>query len=383
MLDKSPHRLTRRRVMKAAMASGFSVLTASRLTVDDVKAADSDEVVIYYDTEGRDKTHVPKGWYDYIQRARDVNERMKKRFTDREGISDIGMRVGDTSEDNPYVFIGVDKNSSKKDERRGEVPEERDGIRIEVEERDPSARKAEAQCADEKYDQDDQIPGGLGLEEAVSGNDGSFTSRLFPDVNYYDAPPGWATAAHVLERCDNAYTIKHKPQSSPESGRIIGQAWFIDQSRDFVAIRQSSWVEPRSDFAKPSAPNNSLLDYHVDATLSQDGLETLMSRDTEFIHHGARTCRTRAQISSSGERKFTPGTQFCNAYLKDQVEFGSGADDETNTGDSGGGVISEPIDDQGDKQYFSHLHSGSGEFNAFGVGGWAIRKEHNMWWGDI
>jgi len=336
--------------------------------------------VIYYDTEGKNKTHVPKGWYDYIQRARAVNEQMKKRFTDKEGISDIGMRVGDTSEDNPYVFIGVDKNSSKKDERRGEVPEERDGIRVEVEERNPSAREATAECEDELYDQDDQIPGGLGLEEMVSGKGGSYTSRLLPDFNYYDEPPGWATAAHILERCDDAYSMKHKPQSSPDSGRPIGEVWFIDQRRDFAAIRQNLQVEPRSDVAHPEYPENSYLEYHVDGTLSRDGLETLMNRDTEFIQSGARTCRSRAQISSSGERKYV-GTDFCANYLDDQVEFGSG--DEANDGDSGSGVISEPIEEEGGKQYFSHLHSGVGEFNCFGVGGWAIRKRHHMWWDDL
>ena len=55
--------------MKATVATGISPTTASRVTVSDIKAADSDQTIIPPDTEGQYKTQVPKDWYNHLQGA--------------------------------------------------------------------------------------------------------------------------------------------------------------------------------------------------------------------------------------------------------------------------------------------------------------------------
>lgn len=55
--------------MKIAAATGMSSVAASQLTVDDVKATDSDQVRIPLDTEGEYKTNVPADWYNKLKDA--------------------------------------------------------------------------------------------------------------------------------------------------------------------------------------------------------------------------------------------------------------------------------------------------------------------------
>lgn len=51
--SKKEHKLTRRRIMKMLTAAGVAPAAASRITVDDVKAADSDQIPISLDVGGK------------------------------------------------------------------------------------------------------------------------------------------------------------------------------------------------------------------------------------------------------------------------------------------------------------------------------------------
>lgn len=368
------HKLTKRRLMKVAVAAGISPLAASRLTVEDVKAADSDEVTISYDTEGQYKTTVPADWYERILKARDTNKEMQQRFSEAEGIADVGMRTGDTSGDNPYVFIALDKGSSKKEKRRGEIPEERNNTRIEVIERDVSNRSGD--CDDSFYDADDRIPGGIRVSERNNNSYGTLTSQLVSGSDH-NVPYGWATCVHVLSNCSNPEPLYHYGDGGEQS---LGWVWLMDLSRDFAAIRPYSGVEARSDTVLPRYPNNSYFDHHVSGTLSRDGLERLMDRDGfEFELSGVSSCRNKAQVSASNTSK-TIFDYDCANRIYDQVEWGSG--DDAEGGDSGAPVISEPVEDAADQRFFSHMHSGS-LFNCWGPAGYVIRNEWNLWWDDF
>lgn len=129
--------------MKAAVAAGVSSTAAAHLTVSEVKAEASDQTTIFLDTEGKRKKRVPSDWYNHLQRAFKVNEKMKNRFMGKEGIAAVGVSAGRFGGDNPYVTVDLDRSSKKKVERRGEVPESHQDVRIETAE---AAEAAEPLC---------------------------------------------------------------------------------------------------------------------------------------------------------------------------------------------------------------------------------------------
>jgi hypothetical protein len=95
----------------------------SHLTVDDVKGADSDQVPIYLDTQGNEKRYVPSDWYNKVLDARKARYKIEEKHLHKEGVLSVGYSPGKHGGDNPHVIVGLDYNSDKKDERRGELPE--------------------------------------------------------------------------------------------------------------------------------------------------------------------------------------------------------------------------------------------------------------------
>ncbi|WP_411716052.1 hypothetical protein, partial [Natronomonas sp.] len=129
--SKKASKLTRRRLMKMATAAGFPAATALSLTPEDVKASDSDQVTIAFDVTGEVKKQVPADWYDHVRRTKRVKSDIEQKFLDREGINSVGVRTGS----DPHVIVRLDADNSKKEERRGELPEYQNDVYIDVMER--------------------------------------------------------------------------------------------------------------------------------------------------------------------------------------------------------------------------------------------------------
>lgn len=397
---KNESKLTRRRVFKIASAAGFSSVTASFLTVDDVKAMSSDEISISLDTEGEYKTNVPADWYEWLLRARKVNKEIKGRWEDRNGVIGVGVSPGKRDGDNPHVIVTIDKQSDVKEEVRGEVSEEENGVRIDIKEGDRRKRRPTS-CNSDFYHLD-PLPGGLRVRVEDADNPdnyrhGTFTSRLI-NGGGQTVPFGWATAAYVLPTCDTSQLFKvYHDDDGQET--LIGWISLTDEERDFAAISRipdddsrhpidnppAQRVDPISENADPSSPYAPSSRHEINGTASQDGLDTLVNRGYNFILSCISNCRNTEEINSTDASVWTYPGQFCTGILEDQVRWGSA--DDTDDGDSGAPVYSEEVAEADGDRFFSHMNVGDApepfRDYCFGPAGYAIRNEHNTWWDDL
>lgn len=118
-MDKNPsdinnikeHKLTRRRIMRFMAASGAGASTLANMSVEDVKASDSDQVQISFDTEGNHKSMVPADWYDRLRQARSARDDMEHQFYNKEGVISVGYSAGSFGGDNPHVLVGLDEDN--------------------------------------------------------------------------------------------------------------------------------------------------------------------------------------------------------------------------------------------------------------------------------
>ena len=110
------HKLTRRRVMQAATAIGFSSPVAMNISVDDVKAADSDQVTVSFDVSGNTKYTVAADRMDWLQKTKSANEDLKNKYYQREGVLGVGMSGG-KGEDNPHVVVSLDRDNKESGEK--------------------------------------------------------------------------------------------------------------------------------------------------------------------------------------------------------------------------------------------------------------------------
>ena len=142
-------KMSRRRLMNTLTTFGFSTATAAALQASDVKAADSDQVPISIDHSGDSIVMVDADWYDHLERTRDTFEEIKRAWLPPQGhrhnsrnnknkdeyddVLGVFISAGKGNE-NPHIIVSIDQESDTKDETRGNIPERRDGSRIEVEE---------------------------------------------------------------------------------------------------------------------------------------------------------------------------------------------------------------------------------------------------------
>lgn len=387
--ELNPNRVTKRQVMKAAIAAGISPIAASRMTVSDVKAADSDQTTIPLDTEGRYKTQVPKDWFNHLQRAFKVKAEMKSRFSGKRGIAGIGISAGEFGGDNPHVTVDLDKDSEEKHERRGEVPEERENVRIDTAE---TGKGAKALC-DDGYSDQSEVKGGIHVNmkdnSSGLGPNSSITSRLINGSNK-SFGFGWATCAHCLPNCppadwDGDMVVDHNADGNT---RWIGKVVFWDPIYDFAAIEAYDDENPVSRMADPRYPNNDYFDHHISATLSKSGLSTLEGRGHTFLMRGQESCELSGTIHRVEKTQYMyddcAGSGSSGARLEKQVEWSG----EAAEGDSGGLIYSEPVEDQGNQRFAASLlgwydpASFYGQTSGGGAG-YAIREDRNCWWDDL
>ena len=87
-------KLTRRRILRTLTAAGVTPVAASRITVDDVKAADDDQVPISLDVKGEIKKNVPADWYDKLIHTRDIRSKLSRNHDHRESVLGVGYSPG-------------------------------------------------------------------------------------------------------------------------------------------------------------------------------------------------------------------------------------------------------------------------------------------------
>lgn len=362
-------KLTRRRVMKLATAAGFSATTAATLTADDIRAADSDQVTISFDTEGNIKNQVPADWYDWVQRAKEVRQKIYSRHWGKDGIKSIGMSSGE-GEDNPHIVVDLDQKNNKKEERRGEISEREDGIRIKIREK---SNRFSADC-DDQTASTSSLPGGVRSDRGgISCTNGPrFINGSFKDYDF-----GWSIAAHCLSDCSDGDFFDH-------DGVRFAEVVFVDFERDIAYLEPRNNAEPVSEIVYPEDHSQSA---HISGTVSEDGISQLLTENSTIIIWGINGCETLGGINAYNQDRTIEDVAFicANYTLTDMLGIGTEFE-SPDGGDSGTVYFAQNPD--GDKFFAVGSHaastdSGIGGNYAVGGQGYSIRNEHNIWWDDL
>lgn len=372
--DIKSHKLTKRRLLKSLTATGVSVATAQRLMVEDVKGAASDQMVVSLDIDGESKYYVPKDWYDRLYQMYDVLDRMKERYTHKEGIAGVAGSAGERGGENPHVRVYLNSNSNKKEQRRGEIPEKVDGIEIQVEERDPPELAACTANCDNYDDQNlyPDIPGGV-MVSVENGQCGTLTP-LAIDINGTFAEDVLLTNAHVAG-CSNTIgaSVFHPDR---DTGQKIGELVGYDSETDIAKIETTSTVSALDEVAQASDIDNGVR-YEIGGTLTKNGVATFQNEGW-FIHkQGTATCHTKGTIDAFGSDYNTFAD--CPGTIYNCVEWGTGND----LGDGDSGSITYGADPNSSEYFACNINSARYPLiSVFGSAGYYIKERNNVYWND-
>lgn len=361
--------------MKLATAAGVPIATATHLTADDVKAADSDQMTISFDTEGNYKKRVAADWYDHFIRARDINDEITKKFWGREGIERIGLRGGGNN-DNPHVIVALDESKSEKENRRGEIPEWKNDVRIDVIE---ESGEKKLNCDDENADVS-QLPGGVASEVGFVGTTCTNGPRCMTGSDHQLAT-GWSLASHCMDQGDSVSGDCSTEADVVHNYTEYGDIVYWDHDRDFAYVEQTGLGSPVSETVYPADHSQS---HHIHGTVSESGMGSVLGDPGKVW--GITSCEV---IGSYQELNVTWNVDHpCNPNntLIDMLKLETGVD-ITESGDSGSlWMVQEPDTDD---WFAAASHSGAkataidNPNYAFGPQGFSIRDVNNMWWDDL
>lgn len=354
--------------MKAAAAAGMSSAAVLTLTPDDVKAAASDEVTIPFDVDGEVKKQVPTDLMDWYYRARDATYQIKQGHAHKNAVVTIAT-TGPKDGDNPHVLVRLDESRGDAEERRGELPEERNGVRVEVETHDET--KFQEHCDPDFWAESkkDDFPGGMETVSSSSTNRGTNSSRIFDNnLNWI----GWTTAAHLLDDCSSGAYIYHSDGT---------QSYNYGEISDVDTIRDVAFIKPRNNAGTSPwnlKPSDHTEGVEILSTLSEEGLTYLSNNGPGCGLYGIGSCFEDLKLENWNE--YNNNSWYCNGYRDDQIELEEGLLDDTKAGDSGGLYYSEDPDNPGN-WYALGSHNGLFQDDyiqekALGAQGFTI---YNVW----
>ena len=314
-------KLTRRRIMQAATAIGFSSPVVMNMSVNDVKAADSDQVTVSFDVSGNTKYTVAADRMDWLQKAKSANEHIKNKYYQREGILGVGMSGG-KGEDNPHVVVSLDRDNNSSEERRGELPEEHNGIRIETQERDKEETHL---CNEDCIPESEKFPGGQSVNPAGAGSCTSSSMVLEDNFEWI----GWSTAAHCFSNCEASNDdVDHV--ASQDCVYQIGDGDFADITRDIAFIEGTKADESPLNLK----PNDHSEGVEIIDTLTEEGFGIIDDEGSVLFNYGIGSCFAEYDLERWNEQNNSSAT--CNDTYYDQMitthrDFNGMAED----GDSG------------------------------------------------
>jgi hypothetical protein len=340
--SKKESKLTRRRILKYLTAAGMAPSAAANITVDDVKAADSDQVPISIDVDGEIIEHVPADWYDRVVHTRDVRDKLARNHGRKESILAIGYDPATRDRGQPAVKIHFEREHKNKEQDQKEVPDKRDGVPIEKEERQPPKPTA---CTEYEtcieYDcrplpEGTNIPAG-GLFEVrwlgESSGWGSHTSRMMDQNAEYNSC--WMFCAHQAVGCNDAGEIYHQPKNG--GGYKVDEVVEINPYYDMAIIEPTRGVE---DDILPSPYVHESSDLQdgdrygpIENTMHEDGVAKWADEGREVFRYGAKTCYSDGVIGGLYENYSVDdeNSNYCASEIREVVETNGESDD----GDSG------------------------------------------------
>lgn len=386
---KRVHRYTKRRLLKTLAAAGFSIGTVANITTNDVEAAANDQVVISLDFAGKEKRYISSDWYDRLVHTRRVHQKMMDNWMDHRDVLAVDYHAGQKGE-NPGIEIILDHNSRSKEETRGEVPEEKEGVPIEVREGDYPERHACKGC--DNYDfsaeLDTHVPGSA-MIEVWKDDSPSFRGTLSPMIidNSGTYHGQFMTAAHNV--CPRLVDKVFTSHGSCNGTRRIGWVAETYPRNDFAIIATDDNTYALDEVAENTDFTNGKR-FEMAGTLNQDGVDTVANNNTKVFKYGYGTCVSQGVIKAQGSQQSRGSPEDCvsdSSWTQYNV-IKWGDDGDSNNGDSGAVVFTTP---QGTRKYYGVLlnQGSSGLFQdrigasyAFGVAGHHLRNKFGYHWGD-
>jgi hypothetical protein len=294
--EESVDTMGRRRFVDTLLGLGFSALSASLLSADDVRAASRDEVPIVYglardddgNLEPRRKT-VPADWYDDFRSAVAAHRTLE--LMDKTEVASSAVAPGEYGGRNASIQVEVTA-----EEVRGEVPEYVEDTPVEVRRVEAGeTRPGEGRSSDEsssstgpnasssELDVGDEIPGSVPIASenlfgtlAPAMRDPSDGSRYF------------ATANHVFDGTDN----RGDPLYLLDGGRTeIGSVRSSYPKSDLVCARPEDGYQPLSRIREES-PGRVL------GQFTEAGLADLKASGEPLEKIGAKTGHSKGKIQA-------------------------------------------------------------------------------------
>ena len=372
---KKLNKMTRRRMLKLLSGAGMSAATLRSLSVDDVAAADSDQMTIPLDVEGKSKVRVSSDWYDRMVHARGVHRKVRDKWMNHDDVVGVWIHAGDKGGENPNITVEIDQESESKDETKGEIPGRKDGVKVNVAEQKHSELVA---CDD--YDDSNPgywVPGGLEASAIVVRNDQVVENKgtLTPHTVDNDFTYGgcWMTAYHVV--CRRLY------DRIACNGAYIGDVVYVDRNKDIAIIRPVDNHEPLDQVTEAS--NQDGRQHEIQGTLGRDGVEYWDNNNRWLFKYGYGSCYSNGKVKGIGTTEATGGHPCLPPQLDNQIQWGDYGD--TVDGDSGG--ITFGADPNSDEYIACNMINGHNYgwdpiSYSWGTAGYHLKDTIEVWWGD-
>lgn len=276
----------RRRFLSVVTGAGFAIGTAKYLTPEDFEVAASDQVPIVYgmarsnpddlDSLEPRKKLVPADWYNDLQAATRVKEKVD--FIHWDGVKGVGVIPGEYGGQN--ASVEVDILHRKADQLHGRIPEEIDGVPIDLRE---VGEGKPGGC--NQNDAGENVPGSMVCVGDANSPVGTLAAPLIKN-----GKPYFSTCKHIFEGTGSEVTGKllfHPDKNSAAIGEIVDTHCFDD----FVVADPINIHTPdtRIEGASPD---------EVIGQFSKSGLSDLKAQGEPLHKIGITTCHTKGQIGS-------------------------------------------------------------------------------------
>lgn len=370
--------MTRRQLMKVLSASGFSGFAVSHLTVEDVKAAASDQVPIVYaiapdpdeepSEEGASMTervkNVPADWYDDLQHALNVHE--KAQLGNRPGVVATGVSPGDYGGQNAHIDVSISQKALQQtdegpdhiDDVRGALPETIEGVPVETANTGLPELNActDGDCNDTDFG--DYVPPGV----ECSGDDSGYLT-LGPRMLDGGGAKYFSTNHHAFnDDGKNPYgeKIYHPAHDDP-----LGEVTQWDCDQDFVMAGANS----DHTIQTWTGDVECIGDRFMQGQFTKGGLSDRKAAGKKLHKIGQRTCHTSGLIQNV-DGYIGNINDGCSDRYK-QVFWGD--EEHAKAGDSGSPTYA-PDPESNDYYLISSLHAGKipAYLDPSGQGGYAF-----------
>lgn len=353
----------RRRFLETLASAGFTG-AAAYLSIEDVKAASTDEVPIvvgFRSDEPKESIdsmtpvveYVPADWYNNLQQAREVQSQFEQSIGEMEDVVGIGVEAGKTGGENASVRVNV--LPGQKSQMLGAIPESEQGVPVEISEAIPPQPGA---C--NTGDFGDTIPGGVrGISTSNSGAYGTLGSATIANGNRR-----FITAHHLYGR----RSIRGESLFHPKRGNRIGEVVRTHCYDDFVLAAPRNGHRPTRRIEDARYPR-------VRGMFSRDGVTNLRRRGIRLKKVGCTSCLTSGEVKSANYT-FTYG--YGCIPRDGQIRWGRGRPTFTD-GDSGTMIYSRAPNGNnvswvaGNAQWYQNNAVG-------GTSTWSINNKHGYTW---